>query len=206
MSKDTNDQVSDQDQSIVSDEDSGNSNDAAFKKLLGQRKADQEKLRALTSELESFKSEKQKLEEEKMKHEGNFKALLESREKELEKTKGLLKEFESKIVTFEEAQINQKKINAFNKAVGGRLVNDKLYSLVPLEKIALTDEGEIDMVSLKSVADEYVKEFKYTIGTPKGKMPDGAPQSPKGISPEIDKMTPSELENYIKEKAAKGQL
>ena len=96
MSNDTTDQVSDQDQSSVSDGDAGNeSNDAKFKMLLGQRKADQEKLKELQAQLGTFQSEKKKLEEEKMKHEGNFKALLDSREKELQELGAKLKDYEN---------------------------------------------------------------------------------------------------------------
>jgi len=208
MSIDTTDQVSDQDQSSVSDGDAGNeSNDAKFKKLLGQRKADQEKLKELQSKLGTFESEKRKLEEEKMKHEGNFKALLDSREKELQELSSKLKDYESKVVSYEETFINQKKINAFHQAIGGKLKDQEYYDLFKADKIALDDEGNIDEKSLKQYASEFINKHKSLIDFKTGKMPDGAAKvTGSKDQTAIESMTPAQLEQLIKDRAAKGLL
>ena len=156
----------------------------SFKKLLAQRKADQEKLKATTTrlqELEAKESELAKkeseLEEQKLKSEGNWKALLESRESALKKLEEKNSELLDITKGYEKKFTDAHKINAFKEAIGGTLKQSEYYSFVDTDKIAIDPEtGSIDDKTLKAYANEFTTKFKDLIQFKTAKLPDGAAQ------------------------------
>jgi hypothetical protein len=202
-------QVSDEVQST--DGVGDNSNNGAvpehqFKRLLAQRKADQEKLKAATArlqELEAKESELAKkeaeLEEQKLKSEGNWKALLESRESALKK----LEEKNSKLLelttNYERKFTDAHKINAFKEAIGGDLKLPDYYNFVDTGKIAIDPEtGSVDMESVKSYANEFAGKYKDLINFKKGKLPSEAALHASVGNKKVEEMSSKEIEEELR--------
>jgi vacuolar-type H+-ATPase subunit I/STV1 len=147
-----------------------------FKRLLAQRKADSEKFEALEKELNSFKSEKQKIEEEKLKAEGNWKELLESREKSLQELQEKLQEKDQEVKTYETHIQEATKLQSLQDALGGKFKKPEYMNLVDTSKIAIDpDTGNVDQTSLKSYADHFLKEHKELLNLSKPQINDNAP-------------------------------
>lgn len=151
--------------------------------LLTQRKQDQAKLKEYESELNVFRDAEKKRAEEKLASEGNFKALLESRENEIKALNEKVTSLTNQVSTFEETFTETKKLNALFKEIGGTLKHKDYYHLVDLKKIAMDPEtNEVDAKSLKAFATDFVKDHKDLLNFGVGKMPGGAPQASSSIS------------------------
>ena len=71
----------------------------------------------------------------------------------------------------------------------------------------MNDDGEIDEKSLKQYASEFMTKHKSLIDFKTGKMPDGAPKSAGSKEQTaIESMTTAQLEQLIRDRAAKGLL
>lgn len=151
--------------------------------LLTQRKQDQAKLKDLETELNSFREAEKKRAEEKLASEGNYKALLDSREQEIKTLKEEVTSLTGKIGSYEETFVETKKFNALFKELGATLKHKDYYHLVDLNKIAIDPETkEVDAKTLKAFAADFVKEHKELLNFGTGKMPGGAPQAASSIS------------------------
>lgn len=177
------DDVSDDDKkdpkktSDVSDD--GDKKDAVdyktHKKLLDQRKSDQQKLKELEEKLSAIDSaNKQKKEKEDL-DQGNYKALLEDREKSIKTLTEEITGLKSKVGNYENQITDAKKISAFRAKIGGDLKKSQYYDFVDTDKIPLDPEtGKIDEKALESYANEFVKEHKELIKFDSKKLPDDA--------------------------------
>lgn len=174
----------------------------SFQKLLKQRKADQEKLSVAEQKLkrlEELEANESKLNDDKLKSEGNWKALLEARESKL-------KEYEARVTTlddivkgYEDKFTNAHKINAFKEAIGGSLKQNEYYSFVDVSKIALDPEtGAIDDKSLKSYANEFVGKFKDLISFKAKSLPKDAGTTSFIGKKSPDQMTTTEIEAELR--------
>lgn len=147
-----------------------------YKKVLDQRKSDQDKLKETQARLDALEAEKRTQEDEKTKSKekeleasGNWKAILEDREKKLKDLEKENKRLAKENKGFESHITDAKKISALQQKIGGNLKNPKLYDLIDTSKIALDPEsGEIDESSVSAYANEFVKEFKFAIDFGKG--------------------------------------
>lgn len=157
---------------------------ASFKKLLDQRKADQEKLRKAQEELDSFKAKEKELEEKKLAEQGNWKALLEAREAKLKESEEKINLLSDSLKTYETKVSNAIKLDAFERAIGGKLKNKVYYDTVfAPEKIALNPEtGEVDDASVKEYATFFVNNFKETIEFKGAKLPNDAAKTSGKLS------------------------
>jgi hypothetical protein len=158
-----------------------------FNKLLGQRKADQIKLKELDEKLKSFEAKEtelqakeRELEEKKALSDGNWKAILESREAQLKRLEAEKAVLQESVGAYEKKFTDALKINAFQEALGGKLKKSDYYNFVDTSKIAIDPEtGSIDDKSLKDYATKFATDFKELIAFKGGTLPSDAP-SPKG--------------------------
>jgi hypothetical protein len=179
MSDVSTDQASGQDQSNASGEDAANKGFVPLehhRELLGQRKKDQEKIKALEVKFKEIEEKEKLAHESKLMEAGNYKALLEDREKEKNLLAEKLKDYETQVKTYEETFTNTKKLNAFNKALGGKLKNEDYYRFVDTNKIAIDPEsGKVDDGTLKNYTKEFATKYKDLIDYGFATLPDGAP-------------------------------
>jgi len=203
------DQVSNDDQSNDSVVDNSNKDvvsHESHKKLLAQRKADQEKLKAMQERLQSFESKESELakkeaelNEQKLRDEGNWRALLESRESALKKLEEKNNELLNITTGYEKKFTNAHKINAFKEAIGGDLKLPDYYSFVDTDKIAIDPEtGSVDDGSVKSYANEFASKYKDLINFKKGKLPSEAAMTTGYKGKSLDEMSSSEIQAELK--------
>lgn len=192
----------------------GKSNDVVshetYKRLLAQRKADREKLRSLEEKaktLSILEEEKAKLTEEKLKTEGNWKALLEAREAKIQELSEKYQAVNQEKSRYEQQFVEASKLQAFEDALGGKLKHREYYNLVDTSAIALDPEsGAIDKESLKKYADKFLKEHKELVAFSKPQIDSRAPKSVGTQKSGVDKMTPAELREFIKQQALAGKI
>jgi hypothetical protein len=178
------------DNSAVSDSETTKYDEASFKKLLGQRKADKQKADELASKLKEveeklslFTKKEQDLQEQKLQEQGNFKALLEQREKELKKLEKEKTEAEKKVKEFERNFTDMRKLNLFFDKIGGKLKQKEYLSLVETEKIAIDPEsGEVDEKSLSDYASEFLTKHKPLVAFKSAQLPNEAGSTGKSLS------------------------
>lgn len=201
----SNDGIVDNSKDVVSHE--------SHKKLLAQRKADQEKLKAMQARLQDLESKEADLAkkeadlaEQKLKDEGNWKALLEAREVRAAKLEEQVKTLAEVNKGYEDKFTNAVKLNAFKDAIGGTLRKNEYYSFVDTNKIALDPEtGVVDDKSLKLYANDFVNQFKELINFKSAvKLPNEAgDHSEGGLSYEdwvkLAQTNPSEAKKRMKD-------
>lgn len=174
----------------------------SFQTLLRQRKADQEKLRATEERLkrlDELEAKEASLVEQKHKDDGNWKALLESRESKLKDLETRNSELNGLVKGYEDKFTNAHKINAFKSAIGGSLKQKEYYSFVDVSKIALDPEtGVIDDESLKNYANEFTNKFKDLIAFKTRKLPTEAGMTSMNVGKKIENMTTTELEAELR--------
>jgi DNA repair exonuclease SbcCD ATPase subunit len=176
----------------------------AYKRLLSQRKSDQEKLKSAEERLKELDN----LKEEKLRSEGNWKALLDAREQKLAEYQEQLENERKSRRDYEEQFIEAAKLNKFQDALGGKLKHEDYFNLVDTSKIAVDPQtGKIDRESVSKYASEWLKAHKELVQFSKPKINDNAPR-PDGsaMSEKVKKMTPAELADYIKSQASAGKL
>lgn len=152
-------------------------------RLLAQRKADQEKLKEAQAKLDKIEEKeaelerkRQELEEQKLKDEGNWKALLEAREAKLAEFQSRESELVSKVSMFEQQFQEAAKLQALQDALGGKFKHKSYYNLVDTDRIITNPEtGQIDQDSVKAYADTFLKEHKELIAFNKPQINDRAP-------------------------------
>jgi hypothetical protein len=134
-----------------------------YQKVLDEAKAAKKKVA-------EFEKAKRDAEETSLKEQGNYKKILEEREKELQETKDKLSGLDKKIS-------DSRKMNAFLGAIGGD-VPKQYWPLVDLEDVAVNPEtGMPDESSVKRAAEKFEKDFPDVIKRPsKSKLPNEAPR------------------------------
>lgn len=132
-----------------------------YRRTLNEAKTYKEKFR----ELELWKTQQ---EEEKLKANNEWKALAESKERSLSEAQQKLQEFERTIT-------DSIKLNAFNKALGGKLKSQEYYSFVDTDKIAYNPETkQVDEDSVKSLVSEFLQKHQALVDIKTPKLPNEA--------------------------------
>jgi hypothetical protein len=126
--------------------------------------------KAAKAKVAEFEKAKRESEEAALKEQGNYKKILEEREKELKETREKLSGTEKKIS-------DSRKMNAFLGSIAGD-VPKQYWSLIDLDDVAVDPEtGMPDESSVKRAADKFEKEYGEVIKKPsKGKLPNDAPK------------------------------
>lgn len=179
------------DQTSGADSDKGGNQTVAYdtyKKAMDDLKETQRKLKEIEGKTQAEI-------EAKLKEQGDWKALAESREQKV-------KDLEAKLNGTETAITDSIKLNAFQKHLGGKLKSEKYFDFVDTSKIAINPETKrVDEESVKSVVAEFLKEHTHLVDF--GKKP-GMPQKTKdgktvisNGTKSISEMDAKELEAHI---------
>lgn len=122
-----------------------------YKKLLNEKKQQQQKLEELLSWRKEIELQKEEEEEKKLKEQQKWQEIADKKEKELKKLQEQMS-FEKK------KQQNKVKEEAFKESLGANL--KKAYMLhVDLDSIDLAEDGQIDEYTLENVVDKFKEEF-----------------------------------------------
>lgn len=142
------------------------------KKLLNQRKGDQEKLRNLEQQLNEFITAKKTSEEQMLAEQGKFKELADQRTRELEEARQENANYKS---SFDKAV----KLSAFRDQLGGTVDNSAYYDFVKTDEIVVDpDTGVIDLASVEAVVNQF-KQSHSKLYTPRvsKSLPNDAPST-----------------------------
>ena len=165
---------------------------SSYKKLLTEKKNLQSRLAEKNEALAKFESAQKDAEEKQLLDDKKYQELLLQRDKELESTRQELGQWQN-LVT------DSRKIAAFTDALGAK-VESKYHGLIPLDKIELDAEGQIDGNSLASAVDYFKKEHARLIIDPKKDLPSNQPHGGQA------KISIQELEQIGREKGSKEML
>lgn len=139
------------------------------KKLLNQRKGDQEKIRNMEQQLTEFMNAQKQTEEQKLLEQGKLQELVELKEKELQEARQENSAYKS---DFDKAM----KLSAFREKLGGTVDHNDYYKFVNTDKIILDPEAGVDEESVEAVVNQFKQEH-YKLYTPKvsKSLPNDAP-------------------------------
>lgn len=166
------------------------------KKLLNQRKSDQEKMRNMEQQLNEFMQAQKANEENKLKEQGKFQELVIEREKEIADLK-------NENINYKTSFDKAVKLSAFREQLGGTVDNSSYYDFVNVDEIVLDpDTGVVDNSSVESVVNQF-KQTHSKLYTPKVSkaLPNDAPRGPTTSIPPRNK---DEFANALKDEIAKN--
>lgn len=145
---------------------------STHKRLLSQRKADQEKMRDLEKKLETFNNEIENAKNAELEKQGEYKKLLESRNGELEKYKN-----DNSLLATE--LTNTWKKQAFFGKLKGKLRKPEYEKFVDYSNIALDPETkQVDDESVGLAVNSFMESYSDLLETADVKtLPSHAPQS-----------------------------
>ena len=130
----------------------------SHKKLLAQLKKTQEQNKELAEYVKRAQEQQKSNEEQKLHETGEYKKLMELREREANELKTKLTETERAKTLAEKDKEDMLKLNAFMSKLPGRIKNREYYVHVPLDKIVFDPStGDIDPQSLDLAASEFVE-------------------------------------------------
>lgn len=131
------------------------------------------KAKARAADLEA---RQKKLDEDKLREQGEYKKLLEDREKDLKKAAATIEQFRQK-------EINGKKLMAFEEKLGGKLRSKDFLSMVDLSRISYDEQSEsVDLKTVESVASDFMQKFDYLIEKPTARLPGDAAAAAKSLT------------------------
>lgn len=127
-----------------------------YKKTLDEAKTAKAKLRAL-------EEEKQRIAEEKMIAEGNWKGLLEARDNRIKQLEEETNTVKSKYGELNETITGSKKLSKVLSKIGGD-IDDKYFGLIDISEVKVNPEtGEVDDMSAAKVAENFRTMYPETI-------------------------------------------
>jgi len=148
----------------------------AYRRLLAQRKADQEKQKSLAEKLTMYEQKEKEAEDAKLMEQGEYKKMLQEREKQIRQLQEEREQYKTSLV-------KTVKLQAFQQALGGKLADPDYFSFVDTDKIAVDPEtNTIDSESLKSYVNEFVSKHQRLVEFSSAKLPNSAPSSSKALS------------------------
>lgn len=159
------------------------------KKLLGEKKETQERLRKAQEELDAYKAKEQERQNKELESQGNYRKLLEQKDDELKRVK---LENDAIITSLNEA----KKRQAVLKNISG-MVPPNAHALLPINMVKLDENGELDEQSVKAAAQIFEQEYSFAVqrNVRNGGMPTDAanPQSKKLTRKEWEALPTKEM-------------
>lgn len=155
--------------------DAGDGN-ADFKKLLGQLKKTKEenktlvdrlaKFGELENKLSKFEQEESKRRDEELTQKGEFKKIIELREKEINDLKKGLQDKDSEVTSYKKDLQDTYKANAFVNSLPGKLRKSEYLTFVDFEKIVFDPTtNSIDKKSVDNVVEEFMKNHGFLVDT-----------------------------------------
>lgn len=156
----------------------------AFRKVLAQRKRDQEeknsalvKLREYEQKLSAFEEKENLKRDEELKNRGEFEKILKSREEEILKYKQRETEIQR------ELQLEHSR-QAFLSLLPGKLANPEYINLIPVNQVKYDASGDIDMKNLESLVENWKKSHFRLIDMPgsTAQLPNHSAERKKGLT------------------------
>lgn len=168
----------------------------SMQKALDEKKRAQEENQQLKERVAAFEKAEKEKERKALEEKGEYEKALALANEELEKEKSKLQSLNSQLT-------DGKKLKAFLSAVGGD-VDEKFWGLIDLDRIKVSDTGEIDKNSLTEYATKFSQQYGNEI-IRKGGTQDLPPNPPPpGAAPAGQKITYQEwLALPLKEKKAR---
>jgi predicted nucleic acid-binding Zn-ribbon protein len=115
------------------------------------------------SRLKALEEERNKIAEEKLKAEGDWKGLLDLRESRIKELEGESNQLKEKYSGLNERVTSSQKLSKVLSKIGGDL-DPKYYGLIDISEVKINPEtGEIDDMSATKVAENYRTEYAETI-------------------------------------------
>lgn len=143
-------------------------------RLLSDSKKYKEKAKGFEAEKADQEEQKRAIQEAKLREQGEYKQLLEQRDKDLLAANERAESAEKESSSSKETLMEAKKLNAFRSRLGGQLKSDDCLQFVDTSKIVVNPEdGKIDLASVDSVVKDYTSKYDFTIEKRKGRLPNG---------------------------------
>lgn len=135
------------------------------RKLLSQRKKDQERLAEFEAELDKYREAERKREQEKLEARGEYEKILTSYKEENERLKNQMEEGKRR-------SIESAKLQAFVNSLPGKLRNQQYLAFVNTSEIAVDPEtNTVDDISLKRAVDDFLRDHGALIEPEKTEAP-----------------------------------
>lgn len=137
--------------------------------------------------------EKQRMGEQKLKEQNEWKTLAEQYKTKLDETSKVLSEQEASIV-------NGMKYQEFEKHLGGKLKDQEYATFVPFDKIAINPETKrIDEESVKGAVADFVKKHSHLVEFQSGsKLPNEAARPGSVGVKSLDEMSSGDIMNELR--------
>ena len=147
------------------------------KKLLSQRKKDQEVMKEMSDRLDAFDKIEEGKKTKQLEEQGEYKKILAEREDRINS-------LQDQINQDKQMRSNSQKESAFIQALPSKLLNPAYLSFMDKEGIAIDpDTGSVDQGSLKQVVDLFMKDHSHLLEQPQGKnkIPNNSSASPNNM-------------------------
>lgn len=147
-----------------------------------QNKSLEERLGLLEGKEKSAEEKNKSLEEGKLIEKGEYKKLLELREKEILETKAALEKSKNEINASKKDLADTWKLQSFYDKLPGKIKRREYLDFVPLDEIVFNPEsGEIDMTSVETTVNKFMEQFPDLVDTSHIKaLPGNAAQGGSG--------------------------
>lgn len=144
-------------------------------RLLGQYKKAQAEREELQKQLNALAEEKKKAEDDVLASKGDFKNMVEARDKKINELTQALNDTKSTLGEREKVIQDSRKLSAFNSKLPAPLKRSEYYAFVDLDSIVVDTEGKIDETSLEKVVSDFVSVHgEILLQKNPGKMPGDA--------------------------------
>lgn len=189
--------------------DAGQGNDPVsyetHRRILSQRKKDQEKIKEFEERFAEIDRVNKTAEEQKLAEQGEFKKIVELRDKKIDELSNKLQSVVEEKTNVEKTVKDTHKLQAFYEKLPGKIAKKEYLSFVDLEKIAYDPEtGVIDNQSVDLVVNDFMENHSKLIEAPKGhKLPNGYPSGTNKLTLEQWQKLPlkemkAQMKNVIK--------
>lgn len=149
----------------------------SFVKVLDEKKS-------LQAKLQEYERLRKEDEERKLNEKGEYKKILELREKELEETRLKLEKVSNEKIETEGDLRDTWKLQAFYQELPGKVKKSEYLSFIDLESIVLDPETrQIDKASVKNAVSNFMENYSDLVDTKTFKgLPGNSAQSPSKLT------------------------
>lgn len=130
------------------------------------------------AKLDELLRERQKVEEKKLADAGEYQKLLQIKEAESNDLKLKLKEREQNEESLRRTLFDAAKLNAVRERLPGQLHRPEYMNFIDIDKVAINPQtSEIDLQSVESVVQDFVKSHPHLLKTDPVRLPNGSPSA-----------------------------
>lgn len=136
----------------------------SYKKVLDEKKQLSSKHSEALAELAEYRAKEKALEEQKLIDEKKFSEAYQLKEQELLQIK-------SKADELEKEKLDFKKLHSFLSGLGDAKLEQKYFSLIPIDEIKIDDEGVLDQESINNTVNKFKADHQRLLITSKNDLP-----------------------------------